>query len=158
MSTSNILIRKAGTINWTNSKPRRAGIILYNNTGLYLGVDSFSEELTDFGGEINYINEDTITGSIREYKEETLETLPQLTWFDIFSASAVLSDSIVIFLIRANSDLQPMIEDFHIRKNDYRVVELSDIRHINWEDIEKLPIYGRVRPLLLFAVQNYDWK
>jgi len=154
---TNVLIRNVGEVNWANSCPKRAGIILYDEKGLYLGVDSYTKELTDFGGEINYINEDTISGSIREYKEETLKTFPSLSWFDIFNAKVVLSDSIVIFLVRVYEDLTPLIKDFNKKKIGKRMLELSDILYIRREDIEKYKIYRRIQPLLSFVLENYDW-
>jgi len=153
---TNILIRNVGEVNWANSFPKRAGIILYDDNGLYLGVDSYTKELTDFGGEINYINEDTISGSIREYKEETLKTFPSLSWFDIFNAKVVLSDSIVIFLVRVYEDLTPLIKDFNKKKIGIRMLELSDILYIRKEDIENYKIYRRIKPLLEFVLENYD--
>lgn len=154
---SNILIRQVGKVNWSNSKPRRAGLILYDQKGVYLGVDNRSKELTDFGGEINYINEDTISGSLREYSEETLGAFPQFSWFNIFSSYAILSDSIVIFLVKVD-DIDHLIEEFRDRKSKKKLVELDDILHLNWKEIETYPIYDRIKPLLLYALENYDWK
>lgn len=158
MTDQVVLIERAGKVNWTNSTPARAGILLYDDEGVYMGIDNFTQELTDFGGEINYINEDTIKGSIREYDEETLHTFPELTWSDIFNCDVVLSDNIAMFLVRVKGDMTEYIKKFKLKKNITRVVELTDIKYIKREDLDDYCIYKRIRPLVKYAVENYDWK
>lgn len=156
MSDNKILLLKAGFVNWTLSKPKRAGIIVYDKEGFYMGVDYPSNELTDFGGEINYVNEDTIVGSIREYNEETLGSFPKLNWYEVFSSYAVISDSIVIFLFKTESPLDKFIEKFKENIKLVKSFEISNILYIKREDIVKFPIYAKIKPMILHILDKTE--
>lgn len=154
VNDNTILIKPVGEVNWNTSRPQRAGIILYDQKGLYLGVDSQTKDLTDFGGEINYVNEDTITGAIREYTEETLGVFPKLTWFDVFNSKVILANNIVVFLVKIDTDLTPFIQSFKNNKNGFD--EISDIQYVSVDNVQDCVIYSRVRSLLLHMVNSWE--
>lgn len=62
-------------INWSNFNIRRAGVIPYTvingHIHICLGVDSKSNELTDFGGGIRDSDINPLYGAIREFREES---------------------------------------------------------------------------------------
>lgn len=157
MSDSNILIVNAGEVNWSESQPKRAGIILYDSKGFYMGLDNYHKELTDFGGEINYINEDTLSGALREYKEETLGTFPELNWYRLFTSRAIISDSIVIFLIKTDQDLSDNVELFRKKRQGQKRIELDDILYIHKENVLNYPIFHRIRSMMSYVMDHFDW-
>jgi len=71
-------INKVKNVDFSSLKIKRCGIVpfSFNNNDIifYLGVDTKSNEITDFGGTINtIINETPIQCAIREFKEESLD-------------------------------------------------------------------------------------
>jgi hypothetical protein len=64
-------------------KPPRGGVILYTvyNNEIYigLGVDEPTHDLTDFAGGISYKRENIIEGSLREFREESLNIFQGVT-------------------------------------------------------------------------------
>lgn len=151
-----IILTKAARVNWTASKPRRGGIVLCDDKGFYLGVD-ITKDLTDLGGGIHYVCEDTLMGSIREYNEEGLKCLPQLNWLKLFTSYVVLSNSLVIFLIKIDEDLSTYIQEFRHAKKVRRKLEISDIVYVERKDIKNVKLYSKIRPLLEYAAENYPW-
>jgi hypothetical protein len=70
--------KKVKEIDLSIVRPQRAGIILYTkqNDVFYfgLGVDTLTQEYTDFGGGISYkTDKDVVAGALREFHEETLK-------------------------------------------------------------------------------------
>lgn len=151
------IVIKADRVNWSASKPKRGGIVLCDNKGFYLGVDNNTKDLTDLGGEIHYICEDAILGSIREYEEEGLKCLPQLNWLKLFSSYVILGNSIVIFLIKIDVDLDNYMKEFRQIKKIRKHVEISDIVYVEKDKIKDVKIYEKIRPLIEYAAANFPW-
>jgi hypothetical protein len=135
---------KSYEINWNISNPKRSGVIIHDKKNYYLGIDSASGDITDFGGRVIYSYEDAISGAIREFEEETLFTFPKIEWTDIFYNSEVLvDDDLVIFLVEVNYDVQKYITEFTKRKEQLLYVEISDIFVIPKEDLGKSEELGK---------------
>jgi hypothetical protein len=154
---SDIVICKASKINWKNSRPRRAGIVLFDNEGFYLGVDTRTGDLTDFGGQVTYANEDAITGAIREYNEETLDVFPNLDWLDVYNCNVIVTHSVVIFLVHVSGSMIRYLDFFQDKMVNMKFSELKGIKYAKRSDLETLKIFSLIRPLLIYARDNYDW-
>lgn len=154
--------------------PERAGVIMYTiyNKQLYIGmaVDSASHDLTDFGGRIYYDNDpDCITGSLREFHEESLNIFNQVAVNDIAQYSVVHDNyNLIVFL---HLDVKPdeVSQKFLAEHNNRIMAGSSSARRnievcgITWLTITAFikavndygTIYERVRKVLQ---QVKDWR
>lgn len=121
-------------INWTSSNPKRAGIILYDKDYYYLGIDTITGDVTDFGGRIIYSYEDAISGAIREFQEETLFCFPKVEWLDIYNSEVLIDHDIAIFLVKIDYNFDEYKKIFD-QKQSLRIhSEIRDIIKIRKND------------------------
>lgn len=133
----NLSIDILGNIDLTRISPVRGGIIIYyldsnSQPRFVLGIDK-STDITDFGGGINYVKgENAITGSVREFREESLDVFGIVNPDDILDSVTSYSEELMIIFLHMNIPNFNIIKDKYSMKNlklknQGRRVELLDI-------------------------------
>lgn len=158
-------IDRVKNVNWNEIKPQRGGVIIYSDIPgssekvFCMGIDSKSDELTDFGGGI-HSKETVIGGCLRELMEETLSTFGVFneSCQDVQNSVVVYNEKIIILFIKLNIDFGKIINKFNMRvKNSYQpevksIVFLSQRQLFELVHRSKfhvsLKMYGRVARLL----------
>src|SRR3990167_5239470 len=120
-------------VNFFIYKPERAGIIPIidddNDRYYVFGIDRKYDQLTDFGGGVSYRKDgNALNGARREFKEETLDSFPEIIDED-FRESTVSRDknTLIIFLPFKNITIDEVTERF--REN---LTETSEVSNIVW--------------------------
>lgn len=168
-----ITISTAGECMEASITPERAGIIIYTiyHKQLYIGlaVDSASHDLTDFGGRIYYDNDfDCITGSLREFHEESLGLFDPITSEQVKGYTTVYdSHNLIMFLhldVKPNDVSQRFlaIHNEQVTQRGGNTHRRLEVCGITWLTITAFinsvakygTIYERVRKVLL---QVPDW-
>ena len=181
-------IRKISEINWKRVRPNRGGVIPYKIVeGKFffcLGVDTKSQDLTDFGGGI-WGGESVIEGCLREFMEESLLAFGEFkvenghniyNRFSAFGEYRLIGDchviynrSTMIIFLPVKCDMETTSRIFNQRVSTYYNPEVKSIRWIEsdhflpairnasskWGDVE-LKLYSRVAKLL--APTGEFWK
>ena len=95
-------------IPWKNMQQRRGGIIPYcciNGVRYFnLGLDRKYNELTDFGGQINFNDASALKGSLREFSEESLRIYGRIPE-DRLNGSLVLYDLHILIVFVDVTDI-----------------------------------------------------
>jgi hypothetical protein len=117
--------------------PERAGVILYtvHQKQLYIGmaVDSASHDLTDFGGRIYYDADlNCITGSLREFHEETLGIFDPISPDLVDDYTTVYDNNNLIMFLHININPNTVSEKFLTIHNKH-VTLMGDSAHRNLE-------------------------
>jgi hypothetical protein len=143
-------------------KPQRAGIIMYtvckDATYFGLGLDDRTHDLTDFGGTVRYkLNENAITGALREFQEETLEIFEPLTK-DMIQNCPVIYDecNLIIFVhvqVDPDSACKAFNEKYRSLADKFPCPEVCGIMWLSWEEFrrnikEHGDLYPRVQKFL----------
>jgi len=135
-------------VNWNSSRPKRAGIILYDDNYYYLAIDTKTGDITDCGGKVIYPHEDAITGAIREFNEETLFVFPKIEWMDLYNSDVLIDDDIVIFLLKINYNVHDYKQKFLEKKSVSLYTEISNIIRINKDGKNKELYKDKIYPLI----------
>lgn len=146
-------------IDWTNVAVTRGGIILYTDKGVIMGIDAKYEDLTDFGGSIEYDNSandrkkkkiadiNCLTGSCREFYEETLGVFGQLDPLSLEDAPVVMStgdtmDEMLIIMVRADIMWDRSYQLFNERRQrcleNGKSTEMKKIVRLSYADFDSL--------------------
>ena len=146
-------------IDWTNVAVTRGGIILYTDKGVIMGIDAKYEDLTDFGGSIEYNNSandrkkkkitdlNCLTGSCREFYEETLGVFGRLDPLSLEDAPVVMStgdtmDEMLIIMVRADIRWDRSYMLFNERRRDCledgKSTEMKKIVRLSYADFDAL--------------------
>lgn len=117
--------------------PERAGVILYTvyQKQLYIGlaVDSASHDLTDFGGRVYYDADlNCITGSLREFHEETLGIFDPISADLVEDYTTVYDNNNLIMFLHLNVNPNTVSEKF-LSVHNKHVTLMGDSAHRNLE-------------------------
>lgn len=128
-----ISVRRVKDIPNRDKNQKRAGVIVYTiRDGLIyfgLGVDADYGALTDFSGGIRYSIEDTLTGALREFQEESLGVFGDISREQLDSSLAVYSESMMTIFIYVHCDMNQICSIF---QNSYVIENNPEIREIQW--------------------------
>lgn len=157
-----------------NITPERGGVILYTiyQKRLYIGlaIDSASHDLTDFGGRIYYDTDpNCITGSLREFHEETLGIFNPITVEQVENYTTIHDNNNLILFLHLNVNPNTVSEKFlavhsdHITLMENTTHRNLEVCGITWLTITSFinavgkygTIYERVRKVLQ---QVKDWR
>lgn len=176
---SAVNVNKTVCVNWSNVKPGRAGVIVYTDVILknktsaryfFLGEDTATGELTDFGGGVQYKSgESIIQAALRELAEESLCCFGKITKESIDESTVVYDNNMAIFFIPVNVDRHSVIHDFHntvlyaFRPEVKGIVAASRsmfYKFVNGDTVyigdKQYELYSRVRKLLSSSnIQKY---
>jgi hypothetical protein len=136
-------VNKIVNIDFKNYKPQRAGIIpfvIYENDIYYcLGVDHKHQELTDFGGSVNYKHDVTgISGALREFKEETLKVFRKVSQRELDNSYIVYDDKMMIIIHKMDCNMRTIITNFRKKVNELKHPEVSDIVWLSEGQLKKI--------------------
>ena len=114
---SRMLVRD---IKWETVCPTRAGIIVYTNEPnapkgsrlqFWLGDDSKSGDLTDFGGGVSYRKDGSaLKGALREFNEESHGVFGEFTPEQLQDCMAIYNRSMLIIFLRIDNVTAPLID------------------------------------------------
>lgn len=177
---SSVNVCKLTEVDWYHLRPGRAGVIVYTDVEsahtkkksryYFLGVDTQSRELTDFGGGVQYkIKETPIEAALREFAEESLCCFGKIDDQNLLNSTVVYGENMMIIFIPMQIDIRRVISDFDkMVRYAYRpevrsIVAVSHAtldKFINGDCINKgensYRLYSRVRKLLSCSgVMNY---
>lgn len=134
-------------INWMRNTPRRGGVVLLDLSSkrLGFGIDVPTGEITDFGGSIRR-REHPLTGSLREFREESL---------GVFSVNfnnplVALSREMMIIFVPFEGDIEECQKCFHENLKKIRFPEVKDIIWIPLEDLEQVLKTGRYEKSIMY--------
>lgn len=144
----------------TKLKPSRGGVICYTQhngqTKYCLGVDRRSEDLTDLAGHINYKKESAVTGSLREFHEESLSIFRKYMNYDLDMARAIYDKNNLIIFVEVDIDPKEAIDLFNIKLSKCVLPEVTQLVWLsemelyavinNWAT--ERPLYSRVKGCL----------
>lgn len=140
-------------------KPQRAGVILYTLTHFGFGIDSTYHEYTDFGGGIRYkTDKDVIQGALREFREETLNSIKIQYGQD----NLVLYDNKMLILFIKVNDMDEITNQFNNAYKKAKKSEMSGIKWLTYDELKMMinnyhsPIYSRVKHFLKNAGDFYN--
>lgn len=145
-----------------NTKPERAGIIIYTTVKkvLYfgLGLDSRTHDLTDFGGRIIYKIENVIEGAIREFKEETLGIFEDITYENIKDCPVIYDDKNLIIFVHI--DINPNLICLTFNKKYNEIKSKDSYKHleicaITWLSLKEFKLVIRKKGTLFSRLQNF---
>src|SRR5581483_1358681 len=126
-----VIVCKYSDIDWNIYRPKRAGIIVYTyfNNDFYFafGLDRKYNELTDFGGGIQYSTDlfADIAG-LRELHEESLKIFNYVTRQHLQNAYAMCSNDMIILLVYLNVNPQEISQEYNKRKITVKQNELEN--------------------------------
>lgn len=141
-------------------RPGRGGVIVYTvRNGQFLfgmGRDVPSRDLTDFGGGIQKTDPTSLSGSLREFAEESQSVFGSITPEMVQNSWVIHNYSMMIVFIRVECDLRLLDLCF---RDKLRTVFRPEVSEIVWLTADKLgdlvaeittdeKIYSRVRNLL----------
>jgi hypothetical protein len=151
-------INKVKNVDFNMLKLKRCGIVPFcfkdNDVIFYLGVDTKTDEITDFGGSINIsIRETPIQCAIREFKEESLDTFDDQCLLNINECLCVHDIyRIVIFVNVPNKDYSDI---FNKKKELIETpLEVKDIVSFNSHEF-KLLSKGKMSAKLYRILINF---
>lgn len=114
---SRMLVRD---IKWETVCPTRAGIIVYtvdpdapkgSRLKFWLGNDSKSGDLTDFGGGVSYRKDGSaLNGALREFNEESHGVFGEFTPEQLQDCMAIYNRSMLIIFLRIDNITSPLID------------------------------------------------
>lgn len=124
------------TIDFQHYRPHRGGIIYYtkHNDEYYfcLGVDYVTQEITDFGGTIEYeADKDALTGSLREGYEETLGTFGKISYQTILNSFSLSNENMMISFIEVSVSISDSQNKFLEKMQAVRTGKL-EIKELIW--------------------------
>lgn len=119
-------------VDWTKVKPQRGGVVPYTvrDGEVYfgLGIDTKTGDITDFGGGIRYKKDgDAVTGSLREFMEESLCIFGAYNMETVKNTVVVYTDSIMIIFLHFDVDMEQVNEIFDSRVRISRYSEISSL-------------------------------
>lgn len=166
---SEVKINYVKDIDLSVVKPGRSGVIVYT---IYKGkiyfvtaVDNKTKDITDFGGGVAFKtrNENSITGGLREHREESLGIFGTITAKEIGRCLAVYDNSTMIIFVPLKINLKSKYIEFLNRVKEHPNPEVIDLCFLNKRqflnlitsdsgastvDGNKLLMYHRVKNLL----------
>ena len=119
-------------VNWERIKPQRGGIIPYtiyeDEVYFGLGVDTQTGDMTDFGGGIRYKKDgDAVTGSLREFMEESLCVFGSYESDSVSNNIVVYNDTIMIVFIHFELNMEKINRIFDSRVKNSNFAEISSL-------------------------------
>ena len=156
----NLLYKKVvKEVDLNTVRPSRAGVIMYTkiNNELYfgLGIDSASQEITDFGGGISYKNDkNVILGALREFKEETLGIFGHIDYLSVLEAPVIYNSQLLV--IFKYVDLDPIVINTLFR-NAYQqqLYKTPEVSNILWMTKTEFSECIRIRGKMFFRLQTF---
>ena len=119
----NVIFAKVNQLKDIDEKKTiRSGIILYDNDmNFYFGLDNSNHQYTDFGGGVSYIrnHEDFIDAAIREFNEETLNSICLITRDELKNSYCLLSNYMILFFVKKKIDFSKTIHQFNYNKKQH---------------------------------------
>lgn len=119
----------------------RGGVVLYTrwNEELYLifAKDSFTHDITDFGGiKSKRLDNSIVDTALREFDEETLGIFQKLTPEDVQDSVCVYDHDTLIILIRIDLDPNEICKKFNekAKKFEIKKLEVCSIFPIKFHD------------------------
>src|SRR5579863_2519100 len=118
-------------INFSDFHPMRSGAIVYTfikgKIYFIFGVDANSKNITDFAGGVAIKTEDSITGGLREFCEESLGIFGLITTEEIKKCLAIYDSNNLIMLVPLKLDLEKKYQEFLKRVNRLKNPEVIDL-------------------------------
>ena len=119
-------------INWDKVRPQRGGVIPYTikDGEVYfgLGVDTKTGDITDLGGGIRYKKDgDAVTGSLREFMEESLCVFGAYTPDNVKNNVVVYTNSMMIIFVHFDVNMEQINEIFDSRVKTSKYSEISSL-------------------------------
>lgn len=148
MSTESLV--PTASVDFTRYRPQRAGVIpwtTFRGTVLYgLGVDTQTQDLTDFGGGVQRRDADARAGALRELREESLGVFGTPT---LERSSVARGETMAIFFVEF-PDLNPaaVTKNFQERLAQAVLPEVSNILWLTRAELTQLLAEpgARIRP------------
>ncbi len=165
-SEPSIGIKRVKDIPQKDKIQSRAGVIVYtnNNGRIYfgLGIDTKYGAYADFSGGIKYSIEDTLTGAIREFNEESLGVFDEISKEQIENSLAIYSDTMMTILIYIRCNMSQISSQFENLVRDHDNPEMSSIVWMNKINLMNMVyakdsniMYYKLSDLLFDAYQEY---
>ena len=119
-------------VNWDKTRPQRGGVIPYTvkDGEVYfgMGIDTKTGDLTDFGGGIRYKKDgDAITGSLREFMEESLCIFGAYDSHAVQNNVVVYTDTMMIIFLHFDVNMERINEIFDSRVRISKYFEISSL-------------------------------
>lgn len=129
---------------------KRAGIVPYRidkdgSVHLMWGVDTLSNDLTDFGGRTESKDRDSIDTAIREFKEETYGAFGNVTREQLGRSIAIYRKDILMVFVRINYDVQQVMNKFVERSrltNQTEITSLIELDRYEFMRVVFTPPHG----------------
>lgn len=130
------------TIDFQHYRPHRGGIIYYtkHNNEYYfcLGIDYVTQEITDFGGTIEYeADKDALTGSLREGYEETLGTFGKISYQTILNSFSLSNENMMISFVEVSVSISDSQNKFLEKMQAVKTGKL-EIKELIWLNTTQL--------------------
>ena len=119
-------------VNWEKIRPQRGGVIPYciKDGEVYfgMGIDTKTGDMTDFGGGIRYKKDgDAITGSLREFMEESLCIFGAYDSQSVQNNVVVYTDTMMIIFLHFDVNMERINEIFDSRVRISKYFEISSL-------------------------------
>lgn len=143
-------------------RPQRAGVILYtkinNEIHFGLGVDTKTNELTDFAGGVSYkefADKNVVIGALREHREESLGIFGEITYDQVLENLAIYNFNIFILFmnIEYNENINVLFQeqyDAQVKRNI-----TPEVSNIVWLNMSEFKNAITKRGILFHRVQNF---
>ena len=154
-------------INWALQKQSRSGAILYklhkNKFIFLLGIDTESDNITDFGGGIKLKYENPVKGGLRELAEESCGVIGYISPEEIQDHIVIYNENMMIMLIHIDFDQEKVVKEFDTRVKSIEKPEVSSLITINCDQfidlikgkqLEDRTMYIKIRELLSAALNK----
>ena len=169
-------------IDWSKQHQQRAGVIIYKEINgqlvFGLGVDTDSNNLTDFGGGVTKKDINPINGGLREFVEETLGVFGSFNEKEVGNCLVIYSEHMLIMFLHLDFDID---KSTYLFKERLKHAKRPEIKELMWmtknylfsiieEQHDLLPstdiftiskksqnpeMYGRVQIILNSAISIY---
>ena len=159
---NNVELKLVSDIDLDVVKPQRAGVILYTikdgQLVFGLGVDSRSQDLTDFGGGVSYRTDlSAVNGALREFDEESLRIIDPLTAEQVQNCPVLYDTHNMIIFILLDVDIDVLSSMFDVKHDKYVAIsgtepEVSKIVWLSESEFRNAIKYGN---RLFSRVQNF---
>jgi hypothetical protein len=148
-----------------NVKPQRAGVIMYtiidNNVYFGMGLDTKTNDITDFGGGVSYKTDyNAIYGALREFQEETLSIFKKINIDDILNSPVIydLNNLIIFIYVELNpTDICDKFNEKFIKISNQKLSRKNEpeVCGIVWLNFEQLDFCIKTNGIMFYRVKKF---